>query len=260
MGEITDFNDINHRVESAAAMFQRGLYHLFTLSEDSDPDVFGRAVRMYQCVFLLCAAQLLLDSRFDLDREKIEGRLLRRCVDPKKPTRGEIDPGAIIKHSIFEGGRWRGFGTGHPLCEVSKKSLELYRRVVEARHNLLYRPFLLANVFWEDCTLGQLIEHLPDVKEVEEAYRKFVGAVVDWHEKGAGPARYFLEMLFMVVRDIKGQRPTETLLLTYGRMLSPLGGRLLEQIRKYRNKVVRVEELKRLRGLTFLEDWKVGEL
>src|SRR5256885_1724911 len=69
-----------------------------------------------------------------------------------------------------------------------------------------------------------------------------------------------LEMLFIVVRDIHGQRPTETILLTYGRMLSPRDRRSLKEIGKYRNEVVNVEKVRRLRGLTFLEEWKVGEL
>jgi len=134
---------------------------------------------MYQSLFQLNLTQLLLDFDFCLSDLNIQGRLRRRCQNPKRPTRQELDPASLVTHATLE--KWGGFQKGHPLELVSKHTLSLYKRVVESRHNLVYRPFMLDQCFWEDCTLIDLLEHLPSVNEIEQAYQDFSNAVLNWH-------------------------------------------------------------------------------
>ncbi len=280
MSEITDFNDASHRIESASATFQKGLYQLFVLKYRPECDAFGYVVRMYQCMFQLCVTQLLLDFSFPLGPKQIPPQLRKSCKDPSKPTRREIDPSAIVNHAVFERKRWKGFAAGHPLHLISGRTLQLYERVVQARHNLLYRPFLLDGCFWEDCTLIGLLRHAPTTDEAEQTYRDFIAAMANWHRdfvrtmprslmlrdlKGMSrPAKrdagYFLELLFSIYRDISSNRPTETLLLTYARMLNPGDERFLQDIGEYRNQLVDVKNLVKIPDIIFPQEWHVGEI
>lgn len=277
MSSIIDFNDPDHRIQSASAAFQKGLYHLFILKKRETTDVFAQVLRLYQCLFQLCLTELLLDSDYDLNKVKIQPRLRNFCQNPEQPTRREIDPAAIVDHTTFEKKKWRGFRKGHPLEKVSKCTLELYARVVDARHNLVYRPFMLDNLY-EDCTLIDLLKHLPKTSDVEYAYQDFIKATVDCHivEQKVKPptvtledlqsgrasrcAGYFLELLFMVYQDQRDNRPTETLLLAYARMLNPTHQQLLEEVREYRNQLLDVEKLIKVPGITILDEWQAGEL
>lgn len=260
----TNFDNRNHRVESATAAFQKGLYQLFFVKKRSDADIYGQIIRMYQCLFQMCLTQLLLDSSFSLNGEvqRLPRRLRLRCHDPNRPTRSELDPACLVTHSMFENRRWRGFSDQHPLHSVSQLAVELYGRVVDARHNLLYRPFLLDGSFWEDCTLINLIGSTPSTDEIEQLYRQFISSMWDWRviEQGSRVAEYFIQTLFVVYKDRVGTRPTETLLLTYARMLNQNDTQLLADLRDYRNALMRVEDDLRYSEIGFLAEWQVGKL
>lgn len=287
MADLKDFNDVGHRVASASAVFQKGIYHLFVLKTREAPDMYARVLRMYQCLFQLCLTQLLLDLNYRLDPDDMFKRLRQLCRDPKNPTRKEVDPAAVINHSVFENGKWRGAPKGHHLEAASQSAIGLYLRVVEARHHLIYRPFMLDGPFWEDCTLMDLLAVTPEAKEIEQTFREFVGAMMAWHadedretdrliEKantegktfpevvkevgGISPriVGYFLRMLFMVYEDRRDDRPTETLLLTYARMMSPDDPQLLESVREYRNLLLDLPRF--LREVHVQSDWRAGEL
>jgi hypothetical protein len=260
----TNFDDRNHRVESATAAFQKGLYHLFLIKKRSEADMYSQIIRTYQCLFQICLSQLLLDSSFSLNGklQHLPRRLRLLCLDPSRPTRSDLDPACLITHSIFEDRKWACFPPQHPLYSVSKLALDLYGRVVDARHNLLYRPFLLDGLFWEDCTLINLVGSAPSPDEIEQLYQKFVSAVWDWStvEKGSRVAEYFIQTLFVVYKDRGGNRPTETLLLTYARMLNPNDTRLIADLRDYRNELLRLRNDPRYSEITFLPETRVGEV
>lgn len=265
---IKNFDDFNHRIESATATFQKGLYHLFIVVKRRSTDVFAQVLRKYQSIFQLCLTQLLLDMSFSLNGRRIQRRLREKfCKNPKSPTRKELDPAAIVTHHTFEE-EWKGFPDSHPLSMVSKNSLTLYQRVVEARHNLLYRPFLLAGSIWEDCTLIGLLGSIPKANEIEQAYRIFIETMLHWHTCkengkfliGSSQAQYFLRELFLPYKDLHGNRPTETLVSTYTRELNKGNEQIVEEIKEYRNRLVNVRNLSNTPGINFLEEWKVGEL
>lgn len=68
----------------------------------------------------------------------------------------------------------------------------------------------------------------------------------------------FLEDVFHGYADVRDNRPTETLLLTYARMLQGANGSVLNGIREYRNQVLRLEQILPLLGLP--AKWRPGEL
>jgi hypothetical protein len=130
---------------------------------------------------------------------------------------------------------------------------------------------MLANCFWEDCTLIDLLQDAPEVDEVEQAYKVFLQGMADWHivfmkdlhNQGSSSYRYsgyFFERLFSVYRDRRDDRPTETLLLTYARMLNPGDEQTFQELKEYRNQLLDVENLIEAPYVTFLDSWRVGEL
>lgn len=273
MSDLTDFNDRYHRIKSASAVFQKGIYHLFLLKRVEPKELSGQILRLYQCIFQLCLSQLLLDFNYKLVPDRLPKRLTRLCKDPKQPTRNEIDPAAIVTHSVFEEGKWSGFKAGNKLHSSSKHSLTLIKRIVDTRHNLTYRPFMLSS-HWDDCTLIDLLKIAPTVDETEQSYQEFIEAVtaiaVEENEeidKGidlSKPpsrqffARTFLAEIFMVYEDIRDDRPTETLLLTYARMLNPGNTTLLDHLKEYRNLLVKLEKNKSIFWVP--EEFHAGEL
>lgn len=254
------------------------------------PDFYALLLRAYQCLFQLCLTQLLLDVDYQLKSRDISLRLRKICLDRENPTRKELDPAAIVTHSVFENGRWEGVKAGHPLRNISKSTVKLYKSVVDARHNLIYRPFMLDGAFWEDCTLLDLLSTVPQVEEIEQAYRDFARSMLEWNtieqedtakwiksltdkssrsgvprEKSPNKknavrlrcAGYFLQMLFMVYEDRRDNRPTETLLLTYARMMNPDDKELLKLIKEYRNQLLDLQNM--LPSITVLEEWRSGQ-
>jgi hypothetical protein len=147
---------------------------------------------------------------------------------------------------------------------------------------------MLDDCYWEDCTLIDLLEQAQNVDEVEEAYQALVRAIQKWHlteEKPAASghiqvpkiifknwvienpsplnfrlASYFIQMLFMVYKDLEGKRPTETLLLTYARMLNHDDQQLVLAVREYRNHLLDVDKLIRISHITLPDEWRIGEL
>src|SRR4029453_6494838 len=101
-----------------------------------------------QCLYQLCSAMLLLDPAHKVKARSLPDPLKRLCSDPEKPNRGEIDPATVLTHKVFESGSWQGFPHGHPLRAQSVNAVQLYKRVVEARHTVIYRPMLLARGGW----------------------------------------------------------------------------------------------------------------
>lgn len=140
---------------------------------------------------------------------------------------------------------------------------------------------------WEDCTLMDLLENRPTTEEVEGVYSQLISEVFSWHTEyepkrqdaikryfatltlqdlpdhprhdvpPVGPA-YFLEHVFMIYEDIRNSRPTETLLLTYARMLNGDNQSLLEDLKNYRNDLLKVDSVKSLVALP--AEWRIGEV
>lgn len=275
MVDVKDFNYDKHRVESASAVFQKSIYHLFVLNNGKATDVYEQVIRTYQCLFLLCLTQLLLDMNFPISSKNIQPRLKQLCINPQEPTRREIDPSALINHSVFENGNWKGFPNDHPLEASSKNTLNLYKKSVESRHNMIYRPFLLDKLgsnHWEDCTLIDLISSLPEPQTVETVFVNFLEGIIEWRKiedkaprqsiGGNGTkkiyAHYFLQKLFIPYKDDKGTRPTETLYMTYARMLNPDDENFIELAKEYRNKLLDVTTL--ISYTSVFDEWKPGEL
>jgi hypothetical protein len=71
MSSLGDFNDPWHRIRSSSVAFQKGLYHVYLLGNGNDSDRFASVLRLYQCVFQLCNAMLLLDLTLDLNEKAI---------------------------------------------------------------------------------------------------------------------------------------------------------------------------------------------
>ena len=228
MTELANFDNSTHRVESATAAFQKGIYHLFVLKKKNEIDVYSQIVRTYQCVFQICLTQLLLDENYKLNPliPNLPRRLKQHCQNKQHPTRNDLDPACLITHSVFENRKWNGFPTGHTLYSVSQHALDLYRNVVDARHNLIYRPFLLDQIVWEDCTLLNLIKSSPQVDSVEKIHTDFFSGLWDWRaiESRTRVSEYFIQTLFIPYTDRQNIRPSETLLLSYARMLNPDNG------------------------------------
>ena len=122
--DVGDFNDQLYRIQSASAVFQKGIYHVFSL----------------------------------------------KTIEP-------VDVAALVNHTVFEDqnakNAWNGFDSSHPFYECGKSSLAALRRTVDARHNLIYRPFMLDNLFWQDCKLIEHIKQAPHIEEIEQIYIKF---------------------------------------------------------------------------------------
>lgn len=290
MRDVADFNDQNHRIQSAGAVFQKGIYHLFLLSRRKPSDLFDKILRTYQSLFQLCLTQLLLDFDYQINDKRILKRLRALCKDENAPTRADLDPAALVNHSTFEeNGGWNGCQPNHPLHLSATNSLKALRRIADARHNLVYRPFMLDGPFWEDCTLIDLLKTAPTTDEVEQLYLEFTRAVTDQFavERSEIPARsavmnkyieswvkgdprpefspppfpihwanYFSQLLFWVYEDRRSIRPTETLLLTYARMLNPKDEVLLRELRDYRNQLLDVKGVALY--LNHPEEWMVG--
>jgi hypothetical protein len=271
---LTDFDARYHRCASAAVSLQKGIYHLFMLRRQATTDLYAtdlyaKVLRTYQCVFQICLALLLLDFDFSLNPmlKRIPPRLRRLCGNSNEPSREYLDPACVVTHSVFENGHraWHGFRQEHPLHSVAEDALALYRRIVDARHSLLYRPFLTdegGRMFWRDCPLRDLIGTTPSADEIEIVYGNFVRAVWDWRAadmKSSVPER-FIRDLFMVYEDQGGNRPTETLVLSYARTLNPGDEELLGKLRSYRNGLLRLGDDPRFSKIIWPADSRIGEV
>jgi hypothetical protein len=127
---------------------------------------------------------------------------------------------------------------------------------------LLYRPFLRDAQFWEDCRLITQIGDAPSAGEIECVYKEFVSSLWEWREveQKSGIAEYFIQTLFLPYQDRDGNRPTETLLLSYARMLNPGDPQLLRELKDYRNELLRLRSDRRYSEITLLPEWQVGEI
>jgi hypothetical protein len=221
----------DHRIVSAAAMFQKGIYHLFVLQTTNFSDAFDQTLRLYQCIFLLCATQMLLD----FEGEKFSPKKLTERRDKDRINK---DPGAAITHSGVE--KWRGFNSKHPLHEISRETKQLYQNISDARHNLIYRPYFEVRgtgLFWEDCTLEELLRAIPPVNDVEKVYKDFYESVRSWLKQEDALRINFFKIGLVTPLT----KPPLTLLLNYARVLNPksiLDLKLLDEIRKYRNQLL----------------------
>ena len=277
MSSLTDFDYSPHRTVAAAVALQKGVYHLFILRSDLHTDSYEQLLRSYQCVFELSVTLVLLDEAFSLNAlvKHLPGPLRARCDDPKNPRRDELDPACLVTHSVFERHKWAGFPTPHPLAPVGTEALNLFSRVVEARHNLIYRPFLLDGTkrpftaiegsfgpYWEDCTLIELIGRAPGWQEIEAAYGHFAAAIWEWRnrDRSLEIPPDFIFRLFEPYTDRSGERPTETVLLRYARMLSGDDQARLDGLLDYRNKLVDQDGHEKQSGIGFPPEWKVGEI
>ncbi len=71
VSDPANFNDTAHRTASASVLIQKGIYHVFVLKHDTNADVFATVLRMYQCLYQLCSAMLLLDTRHTLKAKRL---------------------------------------------------------------------------------------------------------------------------------------------------------------------------------------------
>jgi hypothetical protein len=176
----------------------------------------------------------------------------------------------LVTHSDLRN-KGRGFPIAHPLAPIGKETLDLFSRLVQARHNLLYRPFLLdvtknpsiaISPSWEDCTLRDLIGGAPTWQEIEAAYEHFAAAIWEWRngDRCSSIPPDFIRMLFEPYIDRSGGRPTETVLLRYARMLSGDDQAMLTELLDYRNKLVGQNEHLEESGIGLPPEWKVGEI
>ena len=244
VSDPANFNDTAHRTASASVLIQKGIYHVFVLKHDTNADVFAAVLRMYQCLYQLCSAMLLLDTRHKLKAQRLPDPLKKLCSD-LHPTRKMIDPAMVLNHKVFESGIWQGFPSNHPLHASSVSAVQLYKRVVDARHTVIYRPMLLAREgwYWEDCPLIDSLKQLPRATDVERVYGDFCAALStefshQWNEqlrraaavnaarmsdadlvgaRNLWAVRLFREIL-QEYKDNNGERPTETIILSYGRL------------------------------------------
>jgi hypothetical protein len=212
-----------HRVCSAAGSFHKGLYHLLVLKSRPSADAFEKVLRTYQVVFQLCITGRLLDFREPV---------------PRVP---HPDPAANIKHQ--EVARWNGFPSGHALYSGFAEAQELHRRTKDARHNMLYRPYMRFDnatrmASWEYCTLQDLLPHVPEVSELENAYERFIAAVGRWAATGAVPPKEFLLRLLSRYEDRTGRHPTTWLPQYYAEVLN-LDNALRTELQKFQDEWLR---------------------
>lgn len=273
MSSLTDFDYQPHRTVAAAVAFQKGIYHLFVLRGNPQTDSYEKLLRSYQCIFQLGVTLVLLDEAFLLNAllGHLPGPLKGLCGDPTNPRRDELDPACVITHSVFERSKWAGFPKTHTLAPIGTEVLKLYERVVKARHNLLYRPFLLDNTkppfsvfapFWEDCTLQGLIGGAPRWQEIEASYRRFAAALWEWRncDRRSEIPQKFIFALFEPYIDRGGQQPPATVLLRYARLLSSDNQAMLAGLLKYRNELVDQDRHAVQSGIGFPSEWNVGEI
>jgi hypothetical protein len=273
MDPIDDLNDPEHKITSASALIQKGMYHLFLLTQRPETDRFTHVLRMYQCLFSLSCSMLFLNSKFRLNEEDLKrGKkiLTRFKVDPTKPMREKIDPTVLLTHSHVE--KAPPFPPGHPLCSANMMANALIQRVNDARHTLIYRPMLLAGDpwLWDDCKLFEYFARLPGPCEVERIYKDFCLALVetflgekerrrrfgysqagvltdsDRAELHSFWAGKLLEAIFLVYRDTQGDRPPETILLGYARLLSGDNLSVVNTVREFRNALLGLEKVSTL--------------
>ena len=91
---------------------------------------------------------------------------------------------------------------------------------------------------------------------------RIMTAVWEWGrvEKESRIARYFMQTIFVPYKDKTGQRPSETLLLSYTRMLNPDNPTLITEIRDYRNDLLKLRTNRLYREITLLPEWQVGKI
>ncbi|HXE95581.1 MAG TPA: hypothetical protein VN642_04210, partial [Dongiaceae bacterium] len=129
MALTKDLNNKIHRIESSAAVFQKGLYHLFLLSNKAEIDIYSTIIRKYQVLFQLCLTCYLLDFNANIEIKNLNKRLKKICKDPNNTTGEELDPAATITHSVFENGNWPD-QIDSTLYATSKTSVTLISKVV----------------------------------------------------------------------------------------------------------------------------------
>ena len=215
---VEDKKEKEHRILSASATFQKGLYHLFVISTIKPYDAFDGALRIYQSVFLLVITQMLLDFKFTINYKL-------RFADK--------DPAAGIQQNMIK--IWSGFESGHPLYEVSKNSKNILDRIIDVRNNLIYRPFYLnANSFWywEDCTLKELLQNIPTIKDVEKIYKLFFEAMEIWQSETTVEEQRWIPFfdLFMFQNFDNSKK---TLLSSYSLLLNPNHSKQEEKIKAF---------------------------
>lgn len=271
MCTLTDFNYQPHRTVSAAVAFQKGIYHLFLLRRNQPNDCYEQIIRTYQCIFQLCVTLVLLDEAFLIslkDLQRLSASVKKLCSDPKNPRRNEIDPACVLNHSAIL--NWPGLISTHPLAQPAAEAKALVSRTADARHNLLYRPFLLDDTdpgfefgpFWEDCTLKALIGGTPMQEEVEVVYSNFASAIWTWrkNDKISKIPSDFIFALFTPYEDTGNKQPTETALIRYARMLSGDDCNFLGPLKSYRNQLIDQNGQAPAAGIAFDPKWKVGEI
>jgi hypothetical protein len=213
----------------------------------------------------LCLTLLLLDKKksFDeipggvlpcfLERRNELGLELEEVSKPQvksyKPTARELDPSALVAHKTIR--NWKGFDVTDPLYASSRMACELFKKVDDARSNMIYRPFLY-DKFWEECTLSSLIDSIPSPIDVEKAYKDFwqqiVGKIEEHQYTSDGKTDTtllaknqrdpeFVEGVFSTYKDVRSGFNTETVLCSYARMLN--NEDIVKEVQDYREELLR---------------------
>jgi hypothetical protein len=211
---------ILHRLISSTATFQKGLYHLFISKSTKALDAFDDVLRKYQSIYLLGVTLTLLD--FD-----------GVTIDSKRNHFAKNDPAGGVNHTQVL--NWKGFNIGHPLYNISIKYLNICKRIVEARHNMIYRPFycnLNEEWSWEDCTLKGLLRNIPSTQEIENVYKDFFKAITYWENNAKGEEIKYIPF-FTLLTFQKFSNSGKTLLIAYTNLLNPDDMIIEEHIREY---------------------------
>ena len=146
---------------------------------------------------------------------------------------GKKDPAAGIQHKDIKS--WDGFPTTHPLSKVSKDTLNIFDRIINARHNIIYRPYYLdtdGGWYWEDCTLKDLLQNIPSVREIESAYKTFFNGMEEWEEDASLEDKKWIPFFKFLVFQ-KFNNSSESLLVNYIKLLNPNNDKVIEKVKKY---------------------------
>lgn len=182
----------------------------------------------------------------------------------------------VLNHKVFERGIWQGFPSNHPLHASSVSAVQLYKRVVDARHTVIYRPMLLAREgwYWEDCPLIDSLKQLPCATDVERVYEDFCAALSaefshQWREQLrrtsevnaarmsyadlAGACDLWAVRLFREIlqeyKDSNGERPTETIILSYGRLFHGDCSIFLPKLAEFQDDLLNLKHIRRQLGV-----------
>jgi hypothetical protein len=107
-----------------------------------------------------------------------------------------------------------------------------------------------------------LLQRVAEIHAQEELRRLVEASEEGWRERMAKSeqkwADYFVKLQFWPYADEQSIRPTETILLTYGRTLNPENEKFLEELRGFRNQLLRLSDMQP--PIKLEPAWRLGEI